>query len=224
MELQESWELLKSRLVKCKACENRCSGSLLESGAKPLFGRFEPWPNGTLFVFEAPNYDDTFDHDKGYLTYDFDTDPTGRFTRKLIRDELQLDIKFFQVTNAVLCLPVKRDGKFVVQRPQLRECSSRLIEQIEVLRPKVVVPVGGKALAAMRLIKDNGYERLKDAVARPLKWGDLWLFPIYHTSILGRGSRTEDKQRNDWRKLRSFLLDIGVKIPTPSKGLKNKFV
>jgi hypothetical protein len=38
---------------------------------------------GVLVIGEAPNWDDTYDADKGYLTYDHDTDPTARFLRTL---------------------------------------------------------------------------------------------------------------------------------------------
>lgn len=102
----ESWEILKARVAVCKACDAACSPSLRESGSRPLIGRFDLWRNGAFFVFEAPNRADTFDPDKGYPTYDRDTDPTGRFTRRLLHEELQLDVRFFQVTNAVLCLPL----------------------------------------------------------------------------------------------------------------------
>jgi len=61
-----------------------CDSSLLHEGARPLFGRFTPWKNGLLFVFEALNPEDTRDPNKGYLTYDQGTDPTGRFARKLM--------------------------------------------------------------------------------------------------------------------------------------------
>jgi hypothetical protein len=45
---------------------------------------------GVLVVGEAPNHADTFAPDKGYLTYDDDTDPTGRFMRTLLIEEAGL--------------------------------------------------------------------------------------------------------------------------------------
>ena len=45
---------------------------------------------GILVVGEAPNHADTYDPDKGYLTYDPDTDPTGKFMHSLLVDEAGL--------------------------------------------------------------------------------------------------------------------------------------
>lgn len=217
----ESWEILKARVAVCKACDAACSPSLRESGSRPLIGRFDLWRNGAFFVFEAPNRADTFDPDKGYPTYDRDTDPTGRFTRRLLHEELQLDVRFFQVTNAVLCLPRSQEGKYPVETAQLRQCSQLLTDQIAAIHPLVVVPVGARALNATRMIDDHRIRRMKDAVARRIPWAGRWLFPVYHPSLLGRHpttGRSESDQRSDWRALRQCLLDLGAQIPVPSKS------
>jgi hypothetical protein len=63
-------------------------------------------------VGEAPNHADTFDPDKGYLTYDYNTDPTGRFMRTLLIEEAGLraeEVDDVLFTNAVLCLPARRN-------------------------------------------------------------------------------------------------------------------
>jgi uracil-DNA glycosylase family 4 len=216
----DAWEDLLPTLKGCCACDAACTPSLRAPGSRPLDGRFRRWPKGALFIFEAPNWNDTFDHDKGYLTYDRDTDQTGRFTRRLLREELQLDVSYFQVTNAVLCLPRRLNGKYPVDPTQLRSCSPLLRRQIEALNPAVVVPVGGKALAATRLIERHGIARMRDAVARKIPWAGRWLFPLYHPSVLGRNPRTgrlESEQRADWRALRSVLLELGAEIPPPSR-------
>ena len=216
----DAWEDLRPTLIGCSACDAACTDSLRAPGSYPLVGRFRHWPNGALFIFEAPNWNDTFDHDKGYPTYDRDTDPTGRFTRRLLREELQLDVSYFQVTNAVLCLPRRSNGKYPVDPAQLRECSPLLSRQIEALNPAVVVPVGGKALAATRLIERHGFVRMRDAVARKIPWAGRWLFPLYHPSKLGRHpltGRPESEQRADWRALRGVLLELGAGIPPPPR-------
>lgn len=171
-----------------------------------------------MFIFEAPNRDDTFDKDKGYLTYDRETDPTGRFTRCLMVDELGLDPGFFQVTNSVLCLPAEIDGKFPISSGQRERCALRIGEQIQVLDPAVVVPVGGKALKAASLLECHPYREILKVVARPRRWLGRWLFPLCHTSRLGRGNRPEQKQREDWRRLRHFLEEQGVFIPARGAG------
>jgi hypothetical protein len=41
-----------------------------------------------VFILEAPNFADSFDPDKQRLTYDAETDPTGRFVRECLRDDV----------------------------------------------------------------------------------------------------------------------------------------
>ena len=205
-EIARDWSRLVKAQASCRACKTRCAPSLLERGARPLFGRFTPWKNGILFIFEAPNWSDTFDAGKGYLTYDQETDPTGRFARRLMVEELGLSPQYFQVSNSVLCLPRRKNGKSPVSSQQASLCSSLLREQIRVLEPSVVVPVGGRALNSLCHIAPHPVRSLAESVALPVRWYGRWLFPVYHTGLLSRNGpngRSERSQRRDWRKFRS---------------------
>ncbi len=77
-EHTRAWTELVDAQKSCRLCATECASPLIQSGARPLFGRFKVWKSGVLFLFEAPNWDDTFDEDKGYLTDDRETDPSGR--------------------------------------------------------------------------------------------------------------------------------------------------
>jgi hypothetical protein len=125
-----AWRTLVNAQRDCRDCCEKCSPPLIEDLTRSLFGKFEPWGRGLLFVFEAPNHSDTFDSGKGYLTYDQETDPTGRFARVLMTEELGLNPRFFQVTNSVLCLPRDRRGKRPVSVRQVALCSTRIRDQI----------------------------------------------------------------------------------------------
>jgi len=215
-ELAVKWADLVNAQMSCQLCVDKCVPPLIQPGARPLFGRFKVWENGTLFLFEAPNRDDTFNPNKGYLTWDPETDPTGRFAWDLMVNELRLNPDFFQVTNSVLCLPAQKGDKFPVGAAQQRLCSSHICNQIRTLDPRVVVPVGGAALQATRRFDDHGYRKMSDAVGQPIQWLGRWLFPLFHTSMLARngpGGRREKDQRSDWRGLRAFLQRQGVIIP-----------
>jgi hypothetical protein len=219
-ELARAWSVLVETQKSCRLCATGCTPPLTHAGARPLFGRFTVWRNGVLFLFEAPNWDDTFNADKGYLTYDRETDPSGRFARQLMVEELGLNPDFFQVTNSVLCLPAGKDGKFPIKSAQRKLCASLIRDQIRVLDPVVVVPVGGAALEATRRLERHAYRNMADAVARPVLWAGRWLFPLFHTSMLARnarGGRRAHEQREDWRRLRDFLKSQGVFFPQFSR-------
>ncbi len=205
-----SWRALIDTQSHCAVCVTH---SLLDPHAFPLFGRFRSISRFVLFVYEAPNRGDTVDPQKGYLTVDAGTDPSGAFASELLTTVLGLSQETFQITNAVLCLPVRHSGKHPVTQRQMRLCSQNLRHQIEVLDPIVVASVGGRALAALNLISQHPYRTMNAAVGRPVQWFGRWLYPLFHTGMLGRNGphgRSATLQRHDWQALRTFLRDVGA--------------
>ncbi|MBK8995704.1 MAG: uracil-DNA glycosylase family protein [Myxococcales bacterium] len=172
--------------------------------------RGDPSAARILFVAEAPNCDDTFDADKGYLTVDPDTDPSGRLFHDLFTRELGEAPDRLALTNAVLCLPRRVSGRHPVPASMIRECSGPLRAQIECLDPLIVAPLGTVALVALARIEEHSFRRLRDAVARPTLWFGRMLFPLAHPSRLGRVTRNEQLQRQDWRELRLLEERLGA--------------
>ena len=211
--MPRSWPTLIDRLAGCRKCHE---AQLLHGGARPLFCKFQGDRSDLLFVLEAPNHDDTFNPDKGYLTYDKDTDPSGRFFRELCANELGEQPESVVVTNAALCLPAGGRGRYPVTSPIMRNCSPNLRDQIVSLDALVVVAVGAKALEATRLIEDHGQRKLAGAVARPISWFSRTLFAVYHTGLLARNGpsgRPAELQRRDWQRLRELVARLRSRRP-----------
>jgi uracil-DNA glycosylase len=174
--------------------------------ATPMLGKNPSASLGILLVGEAPNWGDTYDADKGHLTYDKDTDPTGRFMWRLLTEEVRLredEIDEILFTNAVLCLPAERDGKHRVGAAQLKTCSPWLARLIHDADVRVVVTMGGDALRAVSRVERHSLT-LND-VGKLHPWYGRQLLPLYHASVLGRANRPEAEQRVDIRPLRTFL-------------------
>lgn len=110
------------------------------------------------------------------------------------------------ITNAVLCNPRTADGRR--NRPpsaaELRACRDHLAEQIDVVDPLVVVPLGALALAGLDRLLPHGM-RLGDAVGRPRRWGSRWLFPMYHPGDRALIRRPERAQLADAIALARFV-------------------
>lgn len=201
------WDSLKTRLAACRDC-HLAGSQIVDPDAYPIFGRFSPGMSDVLFILESPNFDDTFNPEKRFLTVGAQTDPSGQFLYELVTQTLRIPLHNLQVTNAVLCLPALRNGLRPVSSKQMHLCSSNLREQLEVLNPTVVVTLGGVALKALRLIDDHGHRRMMDAVGQRICWFGRWLVPLYHTGIksrIGRWGRSTVQQREDWIHLRRFL-------------------
>jgi uracil-DNA glycosylase family 4 len=204
-----AWIELQERLRPCRECGNK---NLLDESAMPLFGKFNPRRSGVLFVFEAPNLSDTVRPGKQYITYDFIEDETGRFTSKLFKETLGIDHYDFQVTNAALCLPRLRDGKYPVTSLQAKNCSKHLRSQIELLQPAIVASVGRVALDALRRLETFGYQGLSEVIGKPREWFGRHIFPLAHTSRLGRVFRSEQDQLSDWRRLATFAAEQRISL------------
>lgn len=192
-------------LEECSGCQRCKEEGLLYPRAFPVMMRVAPRTKDILFILEAPNRDDTYNPNKKHLTVEPDTDPSGKFFYDLFVNELRFCIKDLFVTNSVLCLPVKKNGKYPVSALQQKNCSDILRRMIDIFKPLIVCPVGGKALIALRRIQNHCHVNMADAVAKPTPWYGRILFPLYHTSAQARNPRNgriEVKQRSDWRKLR----------------------
>lgn len=204
------WKEFINGISKCRLC-HKVQTPYVENNSYPLFMKEFPEQTNLLFIAEAPNYDDTYNKDKGYLTVNSVTDPSGKFFNKLLTDVLQFNPKQFCVTNAVLCLPKRKNGNYPVTSRQIEFCLPHLINQIQTYNPKIICALGSVALNAIRKIEDHGYKSLKDSVGKRINWFNRILFPLYHTSFrarFGPTGRTENLQIEDWKALKVLYDEI----------------
>jgi len=158
-----------------------------------------------VFVFEAPNHADTYDLNKGRMTCDPETDPTCRFMFDLLA-HVGLTPRDVVLTNAVLCLPASRGGKYPVSGGQLAACLPWLKRLINDVDPRVVVTSGARALTAVDRLERHGLA-LRSHAGRLHPWFRRVLLPLYHPSALGRVSRSRAQQLADIEALLPFLSD-----------------
>lgn len=209
--LDMRWDGTKKNLAGCEACRENASGNLIDKNARPLFGKFRPIARGLLFVFEAPNRDDTYNPAKGYITVNAETDPSGTFLYELANRAFGCHPESLQIINSVLCLPAERNGDRNVSGRQRRLCTENLRQQITILDPLLVVPLGVQPLKALDHVCPHGIRRISEGVAQPVEWMGRWLFPLYHTSKQARygpTGRKPERQHSDWCELRKFTAEL----------------
>ncbi len=200
-----------------KTPEPDCTESVLADSCK----------SGILAVLEAPNRDDTYDPNKGYLTFDKETDETGNFTRHLLKN-INIATTNVAFTNAVQCMPPDRGHGPKITTQQRINCRGHLLRLIAILRPRVVLAFGNAAMQELHRfepIYDKGRKLRLDEVnvgnlvGRGYPWASTCLVPLYHpgpiviaTALRKDGSagsgRTKEDQLQDI-KVVARILRIG---------------
>ena len=114
------------------------------------------------------------------------------------------------ITSAALCNPRSATGANRRPAPaELRNCSHFLSRTIDLISPRVIVTLGGVALAALKLIENHQFTLRGDA-AKLRQWKGRSLIPLYHPSpqVLIT-SRDERAQLRDY-KLVARTIELGA--------------
>ena len=152
-----------------------------------------------LFIGEAP----------GRLGADiskvpFHGDQTGDNFEELI-ESINWNRKMFFITNAVLCNPLDDNGNNdKPKNPEIKNCSTYLKQVIELIKPKLIITLGEKALKGLYYINRHNIV-LKNCVAHPYEWNDYTVFPLYHCSPKAFIHRSKNLQLQDYRKLSDYV-------------------
>jgi uracil-DNA glycosylase len=112
----------------------------------------------------------------------------------------------FYITNAVLCLPLDKEGNNNTPTDgEIKNCSKFLSEQIELIKPEIIITLGSSALKSLNYIQKHSFTLKKDVGVLRL-WNGYDLLPLYHTSpkVLNM-YRSKEKQFQDYKVLGELL-------------------
>lgn len=90
------------------------------------------------------------------------------------------------ITNAVIHTPLDARGNSKnANYDEMNNCSSFLKRQIDIVNPKIVVPLGSQALYALNFISRHTLSVSKNA-GEAHRWYGRFVFPLYHPSPLSK--------------------------------------
>lgn len=171
-----------------------------------------PDPNNSMgkseiiFINERPGRVGT--GKSGYVSFDND-DPTATFFRECF-EAASLDREKVFITNACICHPVIDGYKDTQPKiAELVQCHFWLHQQLEVVRPSLIVTVGWSALQSV--LRYYGRWPVRDKltfgawVGRLIDDNDPWIYPVAHTSLKGRANRKATLQHSDWLEIPKIL-------------------
>ena len=109
------------------------------------------------------------------------------------------------ITNAVLCNPRDEKGNNAApNREEVRNCSLHLSILIDIIEPKLIVPLGQCALRALHTVEAHQIELQQD-VRKPVKWGKYTVLPMYHPGPRAAIYRSIADQKGDFSLLGEIL-------------------
>ncbi|AFL95397.1 uracil-DNA glycosylase [Thermococcus cleftensis] len=185
---------MKKLEERIRACR-KCPLGELRTNAVPGAGSYDA---KVMFVGEAPGY---WEDQKG-LPF---VGRAGRVLDELLA-EIGLSREEVYITNIVKCRPPEnRDPT----EEEIKACSPYLDRQIDIIRPKVIVPLGRHS---MRYILEKfGFEpepisRIhgKTFEARTL-FGKIVIMPMYHPAAALYRPPIREELRKDFARLRALL-------------------
>jgi uracil-DNA glycosylase len=134
-------------------------------------------------------------------------DQTGRNFETFIESAGLLRQSIF-ITNAVLCNPRSSSGNNdSPKKDEIQNCSSFLMETIEIIKPKYIVTLGRTALLALNLIKKHDI-KLTENAGKMCQWADYQLYPLFHPGPRALIYRTKQQQMEDYKTLSKYLNQI----------------
>jgi DNA polymerase len=159
-----AWEELRARVASCAMC------GLCDTRANTVFGQGAV-ETPLVFVGEGPGADE----DAQGLAF---VGKAGQLlTRILSAGGISREEVF--ITNVVKCRP---PGNRVPETEEMMRCGDWLEAQLLLLRPKILVCLGGTA-AKWILKTTEGITALR---GRWLEWRGIEVFPMFHPSYLLR--------------------------------------
>ncbi|MFQ6673161.1 MAG: uracil-DNA glycosylase family protein [Fidelibacterota bacterium] len=114
------------------------------------------------------------------------------------------------ITNVTRCLPP--NGRLPLV-PEIRTCAPYLLEEINVIRPKIVSPLGNIALHLFM----GSSAKIQEVCGTPIAQQRYFLFPMMHPAAVLRRQDLLPRARADFSRLKEFLDSNPVLEPPPGQ-------
>ncbi|QOR62886.1 uracil-DNA glycosylase [Sulfurovum sp. ST-21] len=184
LSLPDTLEKLKVQAQQCHLCE------LSKSRSSVVFGEGSPQAD-IMFIGEAPG-----------VTEDSMGKPftgrSGELLTKMIENVLLIKREEVYITNIVKCRPP--DNR-VPTPTEAHTCYSFLLKQIELVKPKLIVTLGGTAYHYMTG-DETGISKIRGTLHQQ---NGYTLIPTYHPSFLLRNPSAKKEVFEDLKKVKALM-------------------
>ena len=193
-EKKQKMEEIAERIRICKKCR------LYEFRTNPVPGEGDPCTD-IVFVGEAPGRNEDL-QGRPFVG------AAGKLLTKLLESNGMFREKVF-ITNIVKCRPPQnRDPR----DDEVRACFGYLVEQLNVIRPKIIVMLGrhsARHLLRYFGIRVDSIMSIRGRVFRAdSRWGEVILFPTLHPAAALYNPKLRDLLEKDFKEI-SRLAKLG---------------
>jgi len=181
---------LCSEIINCKKCD------LYMSRKNPVCGFGNPSPE-IMIIGEAP----------GAREDEVGKPFVGR-SGKLLNRALEyagIHPHELYISNSVRCRP--RIGKSP-KMPEIKKCSDYLRVEIEILKPKIVVPMGNSALKSISIILGRKTGKVSEVEGRFLYVSGIILAPQYHPAAILRNPKRLERFKDNFARISRLKDDL----------------
>lgn len=182
----DSLERIRADLGDCTRCK------LSQGRTHLVFGEGNPQAD-LMFVGEGPGEQE----DKQGRPF---VGKAGQLLDKII-EAMGLKRSDVYIANVVKCRP---PGNRAPEPDEVATCEPFLFRQFDVIKPKVVVALGGTALNCL-LHADAKISKLRGQF---LDYRGAKLMPTFHPAFL---LRNPDSKREVWEDMKKVMLELGIK-------------
>ena len=194
---------IAERVKVCAGCPLHAAG---RTNVVP--GQGNPDSPDVMFIGEAPGEEE----DKQGLAF---VGAAGQFLTKMIEAMGYTREQVF-IANICKCRPPRNRAP---EEEEMKKCLPFLREQISVIRPKVIVLLGGTAIKGI-LNSQTGVTRIQGVWTA---YEGIPVMPTYHPSYVIRFEKSGDAagmkvvKLQVWNALKQVLARLGKPVPQPNK-------
>jgi DNA polymerase len=172
---------IKNKALNCKECD------LFKTRNKPVFGE-GILDSNILFIGEAPGKNEDISG-KPFVGR------AGKILDELL-DNIGLNRDKVYISNIVKCRPPKNRNPF---KKEIVICSRFIDQQIRIIKPKVIVPLGRIAISYIFNKYDLRFEKINKIHGKIHSINSLKIIPIYHPAAVIYNNNLKDTLKEDFK-------------------------
>ena len=197
-------DALRGPVLVCTKCPH-----LVQSRTQVVFGVGNPDAE-LMFVGEAPGADED-------LVGEPFVGKAGQLLSKII-DAMGFRRADVYIANVLKCRPNPPPGETKNRKPTHAEmdvCKPYLLQQIEIIQPKVIVALGGTAVEGLLGVQKEGITLTRGTWK---EFHGIPLMPTFHPSFLLRPTNQIANKRHTWEDMLAVLEKLGHEITPKQRG------